>query len=43
MLSIRFWVGIVINVIITMILIVLIKKMSTKYNIPFLSALSNEV
>ena len=43
MFSVRFWVGIFINVLVTMILIVIIKKVSTKYNIPFLNTLSQEV
>ncbi|MEK5036408.1 hypothetical protein MKY96_33800 [Paenibacillus sp. FSL R7-0302] len=43
MFSARFWIGIFANVLITMILIVIIKKLSAKWNIPFLAAVSAEV
>lgn len=43
MLSARFWLATFASVIITMILIVLVKKVSKKYNVPFLAPLSEEV
>lgn len=43
MFSARFWLQTFASVIITMILIVIVKKVSTKYNIPFLGSLANEV
>ena len=39
----RFLIGIVLNVILTMIVIVIIKKVSLKYNIPGLKSLSESV
>jgi len=43
MLTPRFWLSTLVSVVIIMILIVIIKKVSSKYNVPFLSTLSKEV
>lgn len=43
MFSVRFWVQTLVSVIITMILIVLVKRVSSSYNIPVLSSIASEV
>lgn len=43
MFNLRFWVQTFLSVIITMILIVIIKRVSSTYNIPFLSSVASEV
>lgn len=43
MLTPRFWVSTLASVVIIMVLIVIIKKVSAKYNVPFLNTLSSEV